>query len=218
MSRGRAADTPTELPAKGWKDIMFRVKDEVSADRVGLIAAWVAFYGFLAIFPAIGAIMALSDLFFTPADVTSQIESLSAFLSQDIIDIVAAQAMSVAGSSEGGLGLTALLGVVIALYSASKGMGSLMEGINVAYDEVEERGFFKLKLMTLALTFFLVLGLLISLTVTLLLPTLLEFVQLGVGIETTVVIVSFVVVAILTVIGLSVLYCYGPSRDAPEWS
>lgn len=59
--RGRAANTPAQLPFKGWKDIFFRVKDEVAADRVGLIAAGVAFYGFLAIFPPLRRLWPLVD-------------------------------------------------------------------------------------------------------------------------------------------------------------
>lgn len=218
MSRGRTAETPTDIPVKGWKDIALRVKDEVAADRVGLIAAGVAFYGFLAIFPAIAAVMAVSGLFIDPDQVTQQVRSLSNLLPQDIIDIVITQARAVTGSQNGGLGLTALFGVIIALYSASKGMASLMDGINVAYDETERRGFFKLKLVTLALTLFLVFGLLVALGVTLGLPAVLSFVDLGSMVEPLVLIGSFVIIAVLTIIGLSVLYRYGPSRDAPEWS
>ena len=218
MSRGRTADTPVELPAKGWKDIVFRVKDEVATDRVGLIAAGVAFYGFLAIFPAIAAVMAVSGLFITPAEVTEQVQSLSVFLPQDIIDIIVTQAQAVSGANSSSLGWTALLGVLVALYSASKGMASLMDGINVAYDEVEERGFFRLKFTTIALTFFLVFGVALSLGVMLGLPAALSFVELGAMTEQVVLIASFAVVAALTVAGLAVLYRYGPSRDAPEWS
>lgn len=218
MTRGRTADNPTQLPPKGWKDILFRVKDEVAADRVGLIAAGVAFYGFLAIFPAIAAIMAISGVFFDPTNVTGQIESLSAFVPQDIVDIVTQQAQAVTGSDKGGLGLAAIMGVLVALYSASKGMGSLIEGLNVAYDEEEERGFIRLKLETLGLTLFLVVGLLLSLSVTLVLPAALEFVNLGNFLEPAILVGSFILVALLTIFGLAVLYRYGPSRDAPEWS
>lgn len=190
----------------------------MATDRVGLIAAGVAFYGFLAIFPAIAAIMAISGLFVTPAEITEQMQSLSTLLPQDIINIVVTQAQSVTGTRSGGLGLTAILGVLIALYSASKGMASLMEGINVAYDEKEERGFIKLKLETLALTLFLIFGLIVSLCVTLAVPVALSFVDLGDMLEPLILMLSFIFIAVLTVLGLSVLYRYGPSRDAPKWS
>lgn len=218
MARGRTAQTPTQLPLSGWKDIAFRVKDEVAADRVGLIAAGVAFYGFLAVFPAIAAIMAISGMFLEPTDVTDGIQALSGAVPQDIIDIVVTQATAVTGSDNGGLGLTALLSIAIALYSASKGMGSLMEGINVAYDETEERGFVRLKLVTLGLTLFLIVGLLVALAVTLVLPAALSYFTLGGLVEPLVLVMSFLIAGAMTVVGLSVLYRFGPSRDAPEWS
>ena len=218
MTRGRHADTPLELPPKGWKDIAFRVKDEVGNDRIGLIAAGVAFYGFLAIFPAIGAIMALSGLFFDPTQVTDQIQGLKALVPEEIISIIVDQAQAVTGSNDGALGLTAFLGFAIALYSASKGVGSLMDGLNVAYDEEEERGFIKLKLITLGLTILLIFGLIMSLTATLAIPAVLSIVDLGSLAEPVVLVLSFVTIAVMSVIGLSILYRYGPSRDGAEWA
>lgn len=217
MSRGRNAETPTEIPATGWKDIAFRVKDEISADRVGLIAAGVAFYGLLALFPAITALIAISGLLVEPNAIVEKLNSLSGMMPEEVITIVTEQATSVAGSNEGGLGLAAVFGILIALYSASKGMTSLMQGINVAYDEEEERGFIKLKLVTFALTLFLMLGLLIAIFAMLGVPALLAAVDLGQVIEIILAGVLWLALMGLTMLGLAVLYRYAPSRDAPEW-
>lgn len=217
MSRGRAAETPTEIPALGWKDIAFRVKDEIAADRVGMIAAGIAFYGLLALFPAITALIAISGLIVEPSQIVDQLESLSGLMPEEVISIVTTQATEVAGSREGGLGLAAIVGVLIALYSASKGMASLIEGINVAYDEEEKRGFIRLKLVTFALTLFLMIGLLIALMATLGLPAVLAFLELGAVFEFLMTAGLWVGLFLLTVFGLSVLYRYAPSRDEPEW-
>ena len=128
MARGREADTPTQIPAKGWKDIAFRVKDELSADHVGLIAAGVAFYALLAIFPAITALMALAGLVLDPAQVTSQLQTAMAVMPQQAAQIVIDQAKGVAGSEQAGLGFAFIVGLLIAIYSASRGMASLVEG------------------------------------------------------------------------------------------
>lgn len=217
MSRGRNAETPAEIPATGWKDIAFRLKDEIAADRVGLIAAGVAFYGLLALFPAITALIAISGLLVEPNEIVGQLQNLSGVMPEEVITIITKQATAVAGSREGGLGLAAALGILVALYSASKGMASLMQGINVAYDEEEERGFFKLKLVTFALTIFLMIGLLIALLSTLGLPALLAFVDLGQMVELVITGCLWLGLVALTILGLSVLYRYAPSRDAPEW-
>lgn len=218
MARGRSAESPTDIPGPGWKDILLRVKDEISKDNVGLIAAGVAFYGLLALFPAITAIIAVSGLLVEPNVVVEQLNSLSGLMPDEVIKIVTDQATAVAGSREGGLGLAALLGFLIALYSASKGMGSLMQGINVAYDEDEERGFIKLKLVTFALTLFLILGLLIAMGAMLALPVVLSLFHWGPVFEALLTIALWAGLVVLTILGLAVLYRYAPSRDNPEWS
>jgi membrane protein len=99
-------------------------------------------------------------------------------------------------------------------------MGSLMEGMNVAYDEQEERGFIRLKLETLGLTLFLIFGLLTCMTVMTATPVLLQMLDLGAMAETLSTLVIIAALFVLTLIGLAVLYRYGPSRDTPEikWS
>jgi len=218
MARGRSADTPTEIPAAGWKDVLLRVKDEISKDNVGLIAAGVAFYGLLALFPAITAVIAISGLVLEPNMIVQQLEGLTGIVPQEVVSIVTDQATAVAGSREGGLGLAAIFGILIALYSASKGMGSLMEGINVAYDEEEERGFIKLKLVTFGLTLFLIFGLLVSMGAMLALPVVLSLFQWGPVFEFVITGALWIGLVVLTMLGLAVLYRYAPSRDNPEWS
>ena len=141
MTRGRTATVPREIPLKGWKDIALRLKDEVAQDRVGLMAAGVAFYGLLALFPAITAMLAIGGLMVEPDRIVKQLSVLEGVVPQEVLSIITTQATAVAGAGNQGLGLAALFGILLALYSASKGMGSLMQGLNVAYDEEETRGF-----------------------------------------------------------------------------
>ncbi len=217
MTRGRHADSPTDIPAKGWKDIAFRLKDEMSEDRVGLIAAGVAFYGLLALFPAITALLAIGGLLVEPNQIINQLSALSGIVPEAVMDIITEQATEVAGSREGGLGLAALLGIGLAVYSASKGMGSLMDGMNVAYDEKEERGFIRLKLETLGLTLFLIFGLLVAVAAMIGIPVLLNAFNFGAFAETIATVVVVAIILALSMVGLAVLYRYGPSRDAPEF-
>lgn len=122
------------------------MRDEIGGDHVGLIAAEVAFYALLALFPALTATMALSGLVLDPAEVTAQLETITQMMPQEAAQIVLGQAVAVAGSEQAGLGVAFVIGLLLAIYSASKGMGSLMEGLNVAYNEEETGGFIK-KLM-----------------------------------------------------------------------
>ncbi|MFW8594448.1 YihY/virulence factor BrkB family protein [Cribrihabitans neustonicus] len=217
MARGRHAEAPQQIPPKGWKDIALRVKDEITSDHVSLIAAGVAFYGLLALFPAITALLAIGGLLIEPQQIVDQISKLSGLVPQEVMTIITDQATAVAGSREGGLGLTAVVGILIAIYSASKGMNSLIEGMNVAYDEDEKRGFFMKTFVTLALTLFLIIGLLFGLVATIAVPSALALLDAGPVVETLGTLAVWAVLVVMTMAGLAVLYRYGPSRDKPEF-
>lgn len=217
MSRGRHATSPTEIPKAGWKDILLRVKDEIAEDHIGLIAAGVAFYGLLALFPAITAVLAIGGLLVEPNQIIDQLSRFRGLVPDEVMTIIVGQATEVAGSREGGLGLAAVAGILIALYSASKGMKSLIEGMNVAYDETETRGFFVSTAVTLGLTLFLILGLLIGLMATLVVPALVAYLDAGAMVELLGTVAVWAILVLLTIFGLGVLYRYGPSRDPAEF-
>src|SRR5688572_29124265 len=67
--RGREADYPSEVPASGWRDILLRVWEQIGTDNISMVAAGVAFYGLLAIFPAITAFVSIWGLAADPAQV-----------------------------------------------------------------------------------------------------------------------------------------------------
>ncbi len=217
MARGRHATTPTDIPGAGWKDILLRVKGEIASDHVGLVAAGIAFYALLAIFPGIGAVMAIAGLVAEPAVVSEQISALGAILPEQAAEIVIGQATEVAGSQEGGLGLAAVIGILLSLWSASAAMSSTMEGLNVAYDETETRGFFHRTALRLLLTLGVIAGLFLTVGFIVVVPVVLAFLPLGSLAETIATLVRWPIVAAIAVGGLAILYRYGPSRDNAEW-
>ena len=78
--RGREATSPTEIPAKGWKDILWRVYEEINKDRILAVAAGVTFYGLLALFPALAALVSIYGLFAEPATIQDHLNLLSGVL------------------------------------------------------------------------------------------------------------------------------------------
>ena len=215
--RGRSAEKPTQIPARGWWDIAMRVKDRVGQDNVGLIAAGVAFYGLLALFPALTALLAVSGLVVDPTQVIGMIDELSAVMPREVAEIIIAQAEQVAGSREAGLGLATILGLGLALWSASKGMASLIQGLNVAYQEREKRGFIKLKLMTLVLTLGLIVGAIYAVVTVMGVPIVISIVNLGGATEVLVAATSWSLLIGMMITGLGLVYTFGPSRSAARW-
>ncbi|MCZ4261151.1 YihY/virulence factor BrkB family protein [Limimaricola sp. G21655-S1] len=208
---------PGDINKPGWFATLKRVYSEIGDDHVSLIAAGCAFYGLLAIFPGIVAAMAIAGLFFEPSTVVNQLESLSGFLPQQAAEIVLGQAQEVAGSEEGGLGLAAVFGILVAIYSASKGVQSLMEGLNVAFEAEESRGLVKFNLVKLALTLGMILGFLLIVAVAALLPAVLGVLPWGATTELIINIVRWPVLLVFVALGLAILYRYGPDRGEKKW-
>jgi len=217
LIRQHDAATSTKTPVVDWKTLAFRVKNQVSEDRVALLAAGVAFYGLLALFPAITALIAISGLLIEPVRIVAQINTLSGLVPEEVLTIVTDQAMAVAESRQGGLGVAALLGLLVAFYSASVGTASLMQGLNVAYNEEESRGFVKRTLVTFALTLMMIAGLLCGLAATLAMPTILAFMDMGASVAMMLNAALWIGLIALTIVGLAVFYRFAPSRDTPAW-
>jgi membrane protein len=214
--RGRGAETPQQIPAKGWLDIAKRTMKEAKQDQIPLLAAGVAFYTLLSLFPAIIAAVSIYGLVADPQTVRDQIDNLTKMLSPETAKIIGTQIEQITSGAGGALGFATVLGILTALWSASSGMKALITGVNLAYDETETRKFAKLRGLAVLLT----LGAMVLLVVagaTIAgfppiandLPMVLQWV-LG--------IVRFIILAALVIFGLAVLYRYAPDRDEPKWT
>lgn len=218
VARGRDATTPFQIPLRGWGFILRRTWREIWQDHLGLIAAGVAFYALLALFPALGVAVALVGLVMTPADFVGAIDSVSDILPAEVAQILLAQAGQVAASSGGGLGLAALFGLGLAFYSSSRGVTSLIEGLNVAYDEDEKRSFLRLQLTALALSLVVIVGTIVGLTATIVIPAVLAILGVAPGELTWIGTLRWPILLLGTIGGLSILYRFGPSRRHARWS
>ncbi len=152
-----------------------------------------------------------------PVEVSRQLEMIENFLPKEASQIILAQAADVAGSENAGLGFAFVIGLGIALYSTSKGMASLMEGLNIAYDEVEKRGFIALKARTFVMTILLVFALVLGLVSALLLPVVFSYLALPDWLEKVLSSARWIILGFLTVTGLSFVYRFGPSRTDAKW-
>ena len=215
--RGRAAESPSEIPARGWRDIALRVKDEISTDNLSAIAAGVAFYALFAIVPALGALVSIYGLFADPLDVEEQIAAIAGILPGEALEIIKDQLHRAAAGAETKLGFAAFFGIALALWSATKGVSALFTALNVAYDEEEERGFIKLNLVTLAFTAGGVLFVLLAIALVVGVPAVTEALGLWGPIAWVVSIARWPVLAILLVVAMALVYRYGPSRDEAKW-
>ncbi|MDP9437024.1 MAG: YihY/virulence factor BrkB family protein [Actinomycetota bacterium] len=210
---GGTAESPTQIPKAGWKQILKRAWKESNDDNVGLLAAGVAFYIFLALFPALIAAVTLYGLVADPAQVEQQIQSLSGTLPEESASLIGDQLRSIASTSSSALGFGLVASVLGALFSASGGVQNLMKAINLAYDEDETRGFVKLRGTALLLTLGAVLFIVVAVGLIAVTPVLLNALGLGAAVGIAVNVGRWIGLVAFVMVALSVLYRYAPDRD-----
>ncbi|HSJ97409.1 MAG TPA: YihY/virulence factor BrkB family protein [Myxococcota bacterium] len=215
-SRGREASSPTEIPARGWLDVARRVKREVSADNVGLVAAGVAFYALLAVFPGIAALVAVYALVADPQTIATQVESFPG-LPAEAESIMTDQLHRVSSESSATLGLGFAFSLLLAIWSASKASSALMSAMNIVYDEEEGRGFFQFQLVALAFTLAAVLVGVLAIGAVAGVPAVLAFFPLGPVARWLAAAVPWLVIAGVLLVLLAALYRYGPYRTRAQW-
>ncbi len=214
---GRLAERPTDVPARGWKDVLVRVKVEAKKDNITLLAGGVAFFALLALVPGLIALVSVYGLVADPADVERQVEDVLGAAPTEVRDVIAQQLQSITEDAGRALTLTLVISVVVALWSASSGVANLIAGINTAYDEDETRGFVKVRGLSLAFTIGAIVFLVGSFVLIAVLPSVLADTGLGEAARLLVGIVRWVLLLVAMMLALSVLYRYGPDRDAPKW-
>ena len=137
LGRGRYAEKPKEVVARGWKDVLVRMKIETRVDNIPLLSAGVAFYTLLALVPGLVATVSIYGLAADPSAIGRHINDLLGAAPAEVRTMVESQMRSITASSHAKLGIGAVFGVLVAFWSASNGMRHAIAALNAAYDEVE---------------------------------------------------------------------------------
>jgi membrane protein len=215
--RGREADHPGEIPPRGWKDVLWRAWREVSDQNLFLIAGGVTYAILLALFPGLAALVSLYGLAFDAGQIEKQVAALAGVLPAQTQELLSQQLHGLVEASNGALGFAAIVGLLLALWSASRGMSGLITAINIAYEEKERRGFFKLNLIALGLTLGLLIGGIVAIALVAVLPAAVQLFAVGPATKWLLLIVQWPLLIVLVMLGLAVLYRFGPDRDKPQW-
>jgi membrane protein len=213
--RGRSADTPSEIPVRGWKDIVLRVYEGISDDRILANAAAVTFYALLALFPAIAALVSIYGLFADPGTIASRLDSVSGILPGGAIDVIRDQLTRLTAQGSATLGISFVIGLVISLWSANGGIKALFDALNVVYEEKEKRSFIKLNAVGLMFTFGVIFFILVALAGVIAIPIALNYLPRLIGLIID--IARWPVLLVLVALALAFIYRYGPSRREPLW-
>lgn len=215
--RGREANAPGEIPKRGWRDIVLRVFWSISEDRVLATSGAVAFFALLAIFPAVATIVSLYGLFADASTIGTHLTLLAGILPAGVLELIADQITLIAGQTGDRLGTAFAVSLAVSLWSANSGVTALFDALNVVYKEREKRSLilfygtaFLFTIATVAMLISAIVGVVV-------LPFVLSFVGFATGSERLLAILRWPALLAVVVLGLALVYRYGPSRRAAQW-
>jgi membrane protein len=169
-------------------------------------------------FPSIAAAVSLYGLFTDPQTVAEHIQMLAGILPADARTVLDQQLQRVTSAEDTALGFGAVVALALTLWSASKGMKSLMTALNVVYDEEERRGFFKLNAVALSLTLVMLVVVVLSLAAVAGIPAIIAAVGFPPVAESVARWLRWPLLAAISVVGIGALYRYAASRASPQWT
>jgi membrane protein len=215
---GRSADSPLEIPPRGWKQVAVRAWKESSNDNIGIVAAGVAFYGFLALVPLLGAVVLTYGIIADPQTVVGNVKSLTSVMPQDAAKLIGQQLMSAVQTSGSKKGLGLLIAITIALFGARNAAGSIITALNIAYEEKETRGLLKVNLLALGITAAAVLLAVVALVAIAALGYLQKLLPHLPGFLAAIgKVISYAVLVLGGAAAAATLYRYGPARRDAKW-
>lgn len=218
--RDRATGDPRQISRAGWKDVLWRTFQGVNNKNLFLIAGGVTYYVLLALFPALVALVSLYGLAFNPSAVETQVNAMSGVLPSSARELVGTELHQIVSASGGALSTGAIIGVLFALWTASRGMSGMMSAMDVAYGETETRSFIRFNLVALGMTFALIVGGLLAIVLVAVVPAVVRSVSsVGGGgiVKWVVVIGEWPLLMIVIMSLLALLYRYAPDRHPPRW-
>lgn len=211
--RGRDAEAPQDIPAKGLRDVFWRVVKAIMADRVTLIAAGVTYFMLLSLFPALGALVALYGFVADPAAIMAHIGFLAGVFPPGSFDLIMNQLTSLTQQATSTRSLAFFGGLLVAIWSANSGMKALFDAMNVAYQEDEKRSLVRLNLLSLGFTFCALVVAIILIAAIGVLPAVLKYLWLDDWQESLARLARWPFIILVFGCGISMIYRYGPSRE-----
>ena len=199
--------------SKKWVKPMLETWRSANTSNIWAHCASVGFFGFLSIFPAMAVFVLIYGLIFSPAEMQDQITLLRSFIPETVYDVLNSRLSELASNTKSTLTFSLIVSSLLALYSGSKGMKSLMILINLAFHIKEERGFISGKLRALVLTFGAVVVLIVAISSIAIIPVAASFFPFPKIGETIALWSRWPVLAAIIFISFLGLYRLAPNRD-----
>lgn len=215
--RGRDALHPWQMPARGWRDVFWRVIEGYTRDRIAPNAAGAAFYLIFAIVPTLAALVALFGLVADAAVLSEQLDDLEGFLPTGMIELIAQELDRLIAAQTNRLSITFAVSIAIALYIINAAVLGLFDALNVIYGEEEKRPLHLLYARSLLFTLATLIFAFVLINVVVGVPIVLGYLPIGVLAQWLIAISPAAILFLVANVGIAALYRYGPSRTTARW-
>jgi membrane protein len=216
--RGHYAQSPWQIPLSGWKEIAGRTWRQTWIDNVGLVAAGVAFYGFLALVPLLGLIVLVYGTIAEPAAVVSNMRALTGILPANVAGFIGEQMIASVRTAQDTKGLGIAVALAVAFYGGSNGAGAIITALNIAYQDKEKRSLLQFYLVALAMTLAAVVFALSALAATAAIAYLDELVPNASGFALAAgKVAAYLALLLVAAAVAATLYRFAPSREDARW-
>lgn len=197
-------------------DIAVRVWKELGKDHVSLVAAGVAMFAMLALFPGLAAVVYFFSIFANGADLVAMLTPIAAILPADVMSIISDYLSASTSEETDVLSVAAIVGMCLALWSARKGANALIRACSVVYEE-PRRGFLRGLVMSILFTLGGIGVALIILVISVAVPIVATISDLPTAVVTLIGILKWIALWLIAVLTLSAIYRFAPNRTNPRW-
>lgn len=200
-----------------WKQVLLSTYREINDDRLLALAAGVVFYGLLALFPAITALVSSYALFAKASTINAHLALVSSLMPASAYQIVDEQVTRIVMRGTGDLGTAFFVGLALAVWSANAGVKAVIDALNICYGVKERRGFFKLNAISLLFTIGAIATLLLAIAAVIVLPLVMSFLHAGQYGDLAVSWLRWPALLVLLLLALATLYRFGPDIEGARW-
>ena len=215
---GGHAHSPWHMPLAAWKSVAARTWTALGRDNISLAAAGVAFYGFVALVPMLAAFVLGYGLIAEPRTILQDMQKMMSVMPADAAKLIAEQLLSVVHTSSTKKGFGLIVALVLALYGARNGASAIITGLDIAYEEQEDRSFIRLALLSLAITIGGILVAIVAIIAVAALGHLDDAFENSPRFVTVAgKLISYIVLVFAGAGGAATLYRFGPDRKKAKW-
>jgi membrane protein len=213
-----SANRKPRVATRQWSEILTNVWTEIGRDHISVMAAGVAFYAFLSLFPAMSALISIYGLIADPVVIEQQIANLSNILPAAALNLVSTQLHVLIAAPQGKLGIGLVISLLLTLWSAMSGTGTVMQAVTVAYEQQDARGILSFYGQAALLTIGIGAFALFSLFLIAVAPTIIDRLPIPAAWSGEVGLVRWPLLGGLGFVALACVYRFAPGRPVSRWS